>query len=511
MIMRPVLFLLFCPVVCSAQVYTARTDLEAQPYPAPIPCPSSSCSAGGAPTGANTIITPSDFNLPITRVTDRNTEGTSGRNDSFYVDSSAEVNFMNINDDRFIVQDNGGGGVPFIWNGSTRQATRMYIPGNSSTNGWRMTGISGLPFWSFTQPYIAYDIEIASNKDPTLYYYDLSSTTTRPNRVALADLANCASALSGVGYTDYAAPDVSDDDQTFGTYLSTTSGQGSAGDVYVIVWNRTNGCRVWNTGTGMITGAWGTTGTVGITDRFTIHNARISRDGNWMRVDIQVCNSGACLSPNDDSEIYVWQIDTLTVSVQGASAGIKTAYGNHYANGYTHQVNDPAAGGGYTGRQIVSRSFSNLSSVTSLASPLPSGSNGFFGHLSWANDNSSDTNPVFLTSFTGSFTPVQAWDNEVLAYASNGSGTVWRFAHTYATNDDSYDFSAGQAIGAVSQDGKWYAWTTDWNGMLGDTSGTSNSCTIGINCRADVFMLQLPIEMTASSPAPPTSLTATVN
>lgn len=504
-----VLLLLLCPVVCTAQDYSARTDLKPQPYPAQIPCPSSSCSAGGALTGANTIITPSDFNLPITRITDNATEGSAGNNNSFYTDSSAEINFMNLNDDRFVIQDEGGGGVPFIWNGATAQATRMYVAANPTTNGWRITAMDGEPFFSHTQAYIMYDIESASNNDPTIYSYDLTSTSTQPNRVALEDLATCVPALAGVGFKTYAAPAVSADDQTFSTYYSTVSGQGSA--VYAIVWNRTNGCRVWNTSTGVVTGAWGTTGTIGTSDRFTIHNARISGDGNWMRVDIANCNSGTCLSPNDGSYIYVWQISTLNVSAQGASAQITNAYGNHYANGYTLQVNDPAAGGGYTGQQIVSRPFSSPSSVTSLAGVLPSGSDGFYGHLSWANDNSSDTNPVLMTSFTGAFTPVYAWDNEVLAYASNGSGTVWRFAHTYATNNDSYDFSAGQAIGAVSQDGKWYAWTTDWNGMLGNINGSSNGCTIGTNCRADIFMLRLPIGTPVPAPLPPTNLTANVN
>jgi hypothetical protein len=197
----------------------------------------------------------------------------------------------------------------------------------------------------------------------------------------------------------------------------------------------------------------------------------------------------------------VWQISTLNVSVQGASSQITTAYGNHYANGFTHQANDPSSGGGYTGQQSVTRPFSNLSSVTNLAGTLPASGN-LFGHLSWANDNASDTNPVFMGAFTGSFAPVNAWDNEIIAYATNGTGKVWRFAHNYSTNNNSYDFSAGQAIGSVSQDGKWFAWTSDWDGMLGKTDNVTTACSIGTNCRGDVFMMALPLNPGTGSTVP---------
>ncbi len=414
---------------------------------------------------------------------------------------------MNLNDDRLFVQDEGGGIAPLIWNGATQQATRMYISGNPSTNGWRMTSPNGLPYWSYVQPYVAYTIEEASNNDPTLYSYDFTSTTSQPSRVALEDLANCASALSGVGYGTYAAPVVSGDDQTFGVAESSTSGQGSSGDVYVIVWNRITGCRMWDTATGVVTGSWGATGTVNIGDRFTIHNARLSKDGNWMRVDIAVCNSGGCLSPNDDSYIYLWQISTLNVSIQGEHSGITTAYGGHYANGYTKQLNDGPQSGQPI-QEISIRPFAAPGAVSPLlTNSYPVGGGGD-EHLSWTNVNSTETNPVLVTQSVGSFIPSQAWDNEVLAYATDGSGTVWRFAHTYATNQDSYNFPASAAIGAVSQDGKWFAWSTDWDGMLGATDSVTRVCAIGANCRADVFMMQLPIQKTL---LPPTNLKASID
>src|ERR1700741_4676496 len=153
------------------QIYTARMDVKFQQYPSSIPCPASSCRGGGSLIGANTIITPPDFNNPITRVTDVNTAHGEHFPAMYALDSSAEVNFMNMNDDRFFVSDGGGNMYPFIWNGATMQATRMYASKYRSTNGMVLDqggspgGVSGFPSWSYTQPYIAYTLEIGPRSD----------------------------------------------------------------------------------------------------------------------------------------------------------------------------------------------------------------------------------------------------------------------------------------------------------------------------------------------------------
>jgi hypothetical protein len=103
-----------------------------------------------------------------------------------------------------------------------------------------------------------------------------------------------------------------------------------------------------------------------------------------------------------------------------------------------------------------------------------------------------------------------AWDNEILGVATDGSGTVYRFAHTYDTNQSSV-FSAEDAIGDVSADGKYYFWTTDWDGMLGQYGGGANSCSVsGQTCRTDVFMALLsPGSVGPPPPPPPPALAIT--
>jgi hypothetical protein len=80
------------------------------------------------------------------------------------------------------------------------------------------------------------------------------------------------------------------------------------------------------------------------------------------------------------------------------------------------------------------------------------------------------------------------WYNEIIGI-SPVNGTVWRFAHTYVTAA-SQRFSTKYAIGSISQDGRFFAFSSDWMGTLGSESGSS-SCTVGTDCRGDVFVVAL--------------------
>jgi hypothetical protein len=495
------LLLVLCPFISSAQVYSARTDLNAQAYPSPLPCPSSAgCSGGGALTGANYSFTPTDFKAEMTRITDVNTGVALGgaRHDAFSVtcSDSMEINFMNVLDNRFSICDSGNSVHTFTWNASTLTATESYLDGNALLQY----------FWSFTQNYVAYSIRECNGTDMCLVSMDFT-TATSPVNTTLVDLTSSCGAPSWGGWAQDLT--VSRDDQTFADALSSTSGQGSSGAVYMTVWNRTNGCRLYNTGTGTITGAYGgapTGSIVGTSDEYTLHNARISLDGNWVRTDVQTCNSGLCNSTNAGE--YYWQIATLNVTPLTTS---DPGYTGHQAMGYSHWANQSGTNG-QPPQEVLMRPFTNLATDTALLTDgYPAGCGGSGSecdtHLGWNNNSSgsSDTAPIFSVPTTSAFTPVYAWDNEILAYSTTGNGTVWRFAHDY----DSQTSALG-VLGVVSQDGKWFAWDPDWDGMLGNTNLTSSSCTLGTNCRVDVFMMNLPISNSNSAPLPPTDLTATV-
>lgn len=481
---------------CGPPNYCARTDVNPQPYPSAIPCPSATgCSGGGTLSGQGYCFTPSDFATQICRVTDQT--NTPGSQHNYLVDcgGSAESNVMNLTDTRVALCDTD---VPviFSFNGGTTPPTitPLYAGQGPASDGLlggcssNAQFITTSPFFSFAQTYIAYAESFLSNGNPAICAWNFASTTTMPTYsnggvTSVVDLSSCVSAMAGLGYGHVYVDDitVSADDQTFAALGSTTTGQGSSGNVYVIVWNRTNGCRVWNTSTATISGAWGATGSTSLTDEFVLHNVRLSKNGNYLKVTQSDCLGGGCTSTRNT---YVWNIATLTVNaiVNDATNGC-----GHNAIGWLNTIN--LCGGFWT------RPFSsNDQSGSNVISTYPTGQPSYYpndGHAGFTNGNATDTNPVMWSVYAGSFTPVYAWDNEIIGVRLDGSGVAYRFAHTYITGLDTENFGAEYGIGGVSQDGKYYIWPSDWDGMLGRIGGGSSTCTIGTNCRADVFLVKL--------------------
>jgi hypothetical protein len=478
----------------AAQTYQARTDVNFQGYPTPIPCPSSAgCAAGGALTGAGFYFTPSDFNTPLLRVTDANTH-TSNSSRSFATDcgGSAEANLFDVTKTRFYVCDGGTGVHIFGLDASVNPPKTALLYGSYVLASCGGDGSTGNAFFSFTHPKLLYAAAWNQRKDPVICSYDVRDTSSGPTLAnggikQVVDLADCVPALAGTGTSTYLGEiGVSGDDQTVAAYPSATNGQGSG--TYVIIVNQKLGCRVWNTATGMVSGVYGGAplGSVDIPDRFTVHNVRLSKAGTYAKVTIQNCMNNNCNSGLNQT--YIWQVNSLTVLP--ISTASPEYGGGHQAFGYNEWVNKGGSPASWNEQfDIRPASVTTPGFIPAL---YPSGPNSMDGHWSWNNDNSADTAPFLGTFSNGaSFIPSQAWDDEIMAFAPDGS-VSWRFAHTYASNQSQF-FSAQYAIGNVSQDGSLYIWTTDWDGMLGNTNGTSAACTIGVNCRADVFMAVLPV------------------
>src|ERR1700691_159051 len=489
------LLFVLIPFVSRAQ-YNANTSTAVIAYPRTIPCPASSCSGGGSLVGVNTTITPSDFTNPITRVTDNFSLSSTQSYNWSYSGGAYPVPFDRT-DTRFVVYTaSGNQAVPFSWNPATLQATKLYGSSYTMTTPQPYTSVT----FSFTQPYIGYALSFNGSSDPAIYSYDFTSTTTAPTGVPLVDLSTCVPALAGLGYETPNDLVVSQDDQTFGIDLSSTPGQGSSGDVYVVIWNRTTGCRVWNTATGAVTGAWGTMGTVGISDKFRLHDATLGEGGTWAYVVAATCLSNCNTSPTWKG--YFWDISTLAVTGLTSDSAC-----GHFAAGYSLAVNECDFGSGHYQATWYERPMSppntipptgviNSNNIPNYTTPQ------WDQHPSWATDNSSDTAPFCTTVFNGQFAVSGVYDNEVVCIAMNGTGTVWRFGHTYSSYQ-SASFEAQNVIGAVSADGKLFLWTSDWDGMLGNTSGASSTCTLGTNCRNDVFIMALPQSTVTVAPNPP--------
>jgi hypothetical protein len=138
----------------------------------------------------------------------------------------------------------------------------------------------------------------------------------------------------------------------------------------------------------------------------------------------------------------------------------------------------------------VFRSFARANSVSNLTSIFPPDITAPLDqHQSWNNVDPADSLPFFSSTWSTTSPYPAPWYNEVIAVAADGSGKTWRFAHTFITAK-SQRFSTEYAIGTISQDGRFFILSSDWLGMLGSESG-SPTCTIGKNCRGDVFVVEL--------------------
>jgi hypothetical protein len=450
---------------CGPPAYNcARADLDIVQLPAILP------NVGNL-SGANTIVTDPDFGNRIVRITDANTNPAPGYNNRTYettASGSADDNLWNTDSTLFIVQDTGSGGFPFTFDPSTLQAGRMYVSSFPSTNGLKLPN-GGI--WSRVNPNLLYTyFGTAINK------YDFTDRNNPPSAQPVYDFTSSSNCLAaGFNATWKTAGGVSGDDTVFAMGYSNSGSQGTG--VYAVAYKAGSGCSVLNTQTGQVTGSWGAKGAITIADRWTVHNVKMSRDGNWLIISKTNCTSSIC-----SDGPYYWQIGTTNVN----SCGDGGYCGGHFTEGYTHFVNNNNSP---LGNQVI-RSFAEPLVVSSLTPIFPADIIvSFDQHQSWNNVEPGDTLP-FFSSTCGPTRPFTApWYNEIIAVAADGSGKTWRFAHSFITVQ-SQNFSTYWGIGTVSQDGKFFIFSSDWMGKLGSEAGTT-TCTVGSNCRGDVFVVEL--------------------
>lgn len=222
---------------------------------------------------------------------------------------------------------------------------------------------------------------------------------------------------------------------------------------------------------------------------YNVHNARMSTDGNMVRVNNQ-----------ETTMFYFWTPGTNHVTV------CPTDCTGHQAFGYSHMINDPD---NRDMAEVVVRPLNNLSSVTELVNPLPNPQQFTDSHWSWNDSSSSDTMPVcgsfYMSNRAGDGTlsptsnPLLAitapYDREIDCVATSGPSRVWRFAHNRGTGASNASANSGSnffaiPIGNVSQDGRFYMFSSDWDWQLGSDAG-SWGCPYSGQCRTDVFIVEL--------------------
>ena len=421
---------------CGPPSYCARTDRKVEPYP--------SIPVKLGPAGS--IFTDPTFGSRMVRVTDPSTaEGRAGV--PFFTPASAEQNSWNSNSSRFFVTDNGGALWLFDFDANTmkpREVGKLKAP-------WR-----GAQF-SYSQPDILYGV---AGRSAVFQQYDAASGKVSD----IHDASSCASLKAsdwGSGISVSA-----DDKRLMGVF-----GPQQDNNYLVYLYDREKGCRWYNTQTGEIGGKWGPRGTIAAPYRFSIHDARMSKSGEFVEI------SGGGKGP------MYWQVDTMNVVL---CANKENQCWGHHAMGYSHMVNS------FNRRhplELAVRPLNDLTATKRLLDP-PAVVGWYDYHISWNASGPQDSNPACFSTYRKGnpntpATPLMVsgpWENEIDCVETDGkASTVWRFAHTYSTAKNGF---WSQPRGNVSPDGRFFMFTSDWQDQLGLRAN-------GKLYRTDVFIVEL--------------------
>jgi hypothetical protein len=450
---------------CGPPTYCSRTDTNVVQYPSPLP------NLGGL-HGINTVINEPDFHNPVLRITD----------------AGLQPNFPN----RSYHAGLGGSGDKVVWNlnstiVSVGDSGGRYIPIKFDPVNVKQLGL----LYS-KDPIFSSGPGVFSRNNPNYFYafikgrvllLDYTNRATPPTPKLIYDFKNCGIAVTSM-WQGIAGVDTTD--TVFGAAYSSSGTQGTG--VHIVAYNSsTKSCTHLNTSTGAVT-SWPSPkqlGTVQIPDRFTVHNV-VLKGGLWMVITRQ-----KLLSQNgSNGTLYAWQMgSTVLKSLMPQGSG-------HWAAGCSVWFNSPGMLNAYylARRYSTPDLFEPIWTVpkSSCGAPnTPSCTMPFDAHPT-TYGGCSDNTPVCTSTRIPNSTvspPKMAWpyQDEIVCFSSDGSNKAWRFAHTlsYPSND----FYTNSSIGALSQDGKFYAWTTNNGGAFGCKDGTMN-CTIR-NRRSDVVVVKL--------------------
>jgi hypothetical protein len=458
---------------CGAPGYLcARTDTSAIPV--------GKLPNWGGLTGAGKIFTDPSFNSSYppkyVRVTDYNT----GPNHWFSVGSgNGDDAHFNIDDTLLWLTNDGNAifvfglvpstmqvglvsaiNVAYCCNGHWSQINRNYLYNLDFTGKLYRIDFTGL---SISNP---------SNTPPVTTIYDFA--------------ANCG--MSGTKWATFAG--IGGNDTVFTAYFGA---QDTSAAAYVAAYNSTTGtCLLYKTLQGKVyTYPGGTSQSVGINGRFFIHGAHLpDPSGQWMWVTKSVasCRSGC-------APIYAWQLTNPT-SITGCAASCD----GHSAGNANGWFNDTSFSPNGQYPSLIFRSWSTFGSTHCVAGDTAdctewNTAGGAYdstldSHPTTKNDPQGTHNyPVFAS--TRAATTSLAYQNEIIAWQN--SGPVLRFGHTFNSGQEpGFEFQAQIAVGAVSSTGRFFAFTTDGEGTLGNTDGVHSTCTPSAGtCRSDVFILNL--------------------
>jgi len=409
-----------------------------------------------SPPVRNVVFTDPDFGETMLRASDPTTNfklpGTYLR-----TEDSGQASEWATDTSKFYMLGKGGQVLVWDFNPMTMQTSS---PAGAKSGQPLLIPLRPGPSFSFVDPDLIYGTVSTTPLTIASYRFSTAATT------AVIDTKTCGlqPALSATAVSDDDVSVTLDDSR-----VSISEGGTQAGKhMFVVVYDKTLGCRWYNTQTGVISGQWGATGlAVGSTSHLVRH-AIMSRGGGYMV--IQVDNFGW----------YVWNVATLNVTACPIGSGAHC--GGYAVEGNATRIDGEGA---QDDMQVERRPLSNISQTTQLYYPLPTP--GYWGqtqHFTWANVDANDSVPVCLSTYNyeGDTEIDQPFAGEILCVETDGlASTFWRFAHNRAVWVSPYVQT--QPLGDVSRDGKFFLFTSNWDTLLGLASdGTPLS---------DVFIVKL--------------------
>jgi hypothetical protein len=425
-----------------------------QPYPNAVTDRAIHPETPMALPATNVVFTDPDFGEQMVRATDGTTNFKSP-NTFLRTEGSGQANEWSEDTSKFYVLGTGGRVFAFAFNPATM--TISSLPGAGAGQALLLPLNPG-PSFSLTDPDLMYGTTAADPLTITSYRFSTGELTS------VIDTTTCGvQPALGSG-----SQVVSDDDVTPSLNdqrLSISEGGPQFGeDMFVIVYDKTLGCRWYNTQTGAIGGQWGPSGSAPAGMSYLVRHAYLSRSGNYVRI------------LTDGSTWYIWDVATLTIS--SCVEDVDTNCGGYGVTGYNTYVNGPNQ---LDDMQMVKRSMNNLNLVTSLFYPLPVP--GYFDqehHLTWSNVDVNDSVPACGSTYDyeGDTDIDEPFAGEIFCIETDGlASTVWRFAHNRAVWQSPY-FQT-QPLGSVSSNGKFLLFTSTWDATLGlGTDGTPRSDVI---------------------------------
>jgi hypothetical protein len=389
---------------------------------------------------------------------------------------------------------------------TTCSGKRIYFPVFGAERGWAadssaflvdaMYGVSCVMYWDGTTgkatlaPYTLSptSVYIFSHSDPnvlweragtTINQIVLNRSTGTLSRTKLFDFVNDSQHCLPSGFKARSAglfmP--SQDDTSFSLLYS--QGQQDTGHD-IVNYTVGQGCRHYDTETGVIDGDWGEIGQVSTTARFLVHEAV-----NTPNPVVAAVGPTDCLGtqPCDRSSPFLWNVPTTNVvECTDGCAG-------HGAYGFISR---------YASATFVQHYYSNPAQPLVEMNP-PGLPPSVDQHPSWNNNDGTDGPPFLVAAQHASSgsSPMKvpfsaAHYNEIIGVTTDGSHTVYRFAHTFATGWAS-QYETAYAMVNVSPDGRWAAWTSDWMRTLGCSNGARTHCSSRPNklIRSDIFIVDL--------------------